>query len=77
MGNHKPTQCDRVLRYMREFGSITQADAIRELGCMRLASRISELRKRGIPIQKETRSGKNRWNETTWYAAYSLEVTNT
>ena len=31
------TQCDRVRMYMQEFGSITQLEAIRDLGVMRLA----------------------------------------
>ena len=39
-----PTQCSMVLDYMRQFGSITQLEAIRDIGCMRLASRISDLR---------------------------------
>ena len=34
----KLTQSERVLDYIKEFGSITQLDAIRDLGIMRLAS---------------------------------------
>ena len=30
--NTKPTQSERVKRYMEDFGSITQLDAIRDLG---------------------------------------------
>ena len=36
-----PTQNERILEYMRTEGSITQLDALKELGVMRLASRIS------------------------------------
>lgn len=46
----KSNQNERVLNYIKEFGSITQLDAIRDLGIMRLASRVSDLKKRGVYI---------------------------
>lgn len=39
---------------------------------MRLASRISDLKKSGVPIEKEMVSGKNRYGEPTSYARYSI-----
>lgn len=48
--DHKPTQNDRILDYIHEFGSITQMEALRDLGIMRLASRISDLKRLGYPI---------------------------
>lgn len=66
------TQNERVLHYMKERGSITQLDALREFGCMRLASRISDLRKEGYSIRKETEKSKNRYGESICYARYSL-----
>ena len=39
------TQCERIINYIEDNGSITQLDALREFGCMRLASRISDLKK--------------------------------
>lgn len=66
------TQCRRILRYMEDFGSITQMDAMNEFGCMRLASRISDLRRMGHAIRKETVSGKNRYGESIRFAKYSL-----
>lgn len=54
MKERKPTQAERILDYIREFGSITQIEALRDLGCMRLASRISDLRKQGYPIESKT-----------------------
>ena len=50
----KRTQAERVLDYIMEFGSITQIDALRDIGCMRLASRISDLRKQGVDIISKT-----------------------
>ena len=46
----KETQCDLILRYMDEHGSITSLEAIKYFGCLRLASRINDLRKRGYMI---------------------------
>lgn len=35
-------QAERVLKYMRDFGSITQLEAMQDLGCMRRA-RVSTI----------------------------------
>lgn len=71
------TQCERVLRHLEDFGSITSAEAISEYGVYRLASRISDLKKQGVPIEKEMVSGKNRYGEPTSFARYSLKVVGT
>lgn len=73
----KQTQCDRIMRHMQDYGSITSAEAISEYGIYRLASRISDLRRRGVPIKREFRQSKNRYGELVSFAAYSLiEETN-
>ena len=58
---------------MEDYGSITSIEAMQEYGIMRLASRISDIKHLGIPIQKEMVSGKNRYGESTSYARYSLK----
>ena len=68
----KTTQCERILRHMRDYGSITSLEAVNEYGIMRLASRINDLRAQGIAISSEVASGKNRYGETTHYAVYRL-----
>lgn len=68
------TQCERVLRHIQDYGSITSAEAIQEYGIYRLASRISDLKKLGVPISKEMVSGKNRYGERTSYARYSIRM---
>ena len=73
--NSKPTQAERVLAYIERFGSITQYEALQDLGVMRLASRISELKKNGYPIQSEVVSVKNRFEEDCYIKRYSLAVT--
>ena len=70
----KATQTERILKYIEEFGSITQMDALRDLGVMRLASRISDLKKQGVPIRSEIEVVKNRFGETCHIKRYSLAV---
>ena len=72
MIEHKPTQNQRILDYIAETGGITQLEAIRELGCMRLASRISDLRSRGYNIESEFVPVKNRFGETCHIKRYRL-----
>lgn len=71
--NCKPTQAQRVLEYINQFGSITQYDAFVDLGVMRLASRVSDLRRQGHNIVSVTESVKNRFGEKTTIKRYSLE----
>lgn len=61
--NERPTQARRILLYMEKHGSITQFEAIAELGVLRLASRISELRKKGYPIEGKLVTVVNRYGE--------------
>lgn len=67
------TQCEKILDYMRLNGSITPLDALREFGCMRLASRICELKNEGVKIKKTMITSKNRYGETVNFAKYELE----
>ena len=46
----KPTQCDLILNYMKQFGSINPLQALQDIGCFRLAARISDLREKGYSI---------------------------
>ena len=68
----KSTQCDKVLEYMRQFGSITQLQALSDIGCMRLASRISDLRQQGYAIGRRIKTGKNRYGDSVSFAEYYL-----
>lgn len=72
MKNSNMTQCDRIVAYMKEYGSIDQYDALLQLGIMRLASRISELKKRGVPIKSTMKTVLNRYDEKCQIAEYSL-----
>lgn len=72
MVEHKPTQNQRILDYIEEFGSITQMEALNDIGCMRLASRISDLRSMGYNIVSEVIPVKNRYGETCHIKRYKF-----
>lgn len=67
------TQCERILRHMQDYGSITQAEAITEYGIYRLGARIWDLKAQGVPIHSETVTGKNRYGEHTSFSRYSID----
>lgn len=68
----KQTQCDRILRHLNDFGSINPLEAISEYGIMRLASRITDLKRQGYIISTTMVKGRNRYGEPTRYAVYKL-----
>jgi len=69
----KLTQCERIIRHLKDYGSITSREAMFEYGIMRLASRINDLKRKGYVISSEVQKGKNRYGETTRYAVYRLK----
>jgi len=66
------THCDRILEYMRQHGSITQAEAYAHFGCARLSGRIYDLKKRGVMIASSCEIGRNRYGDPVHYAKYIL-----
>lgn len=68
----KATQCQRIIAYIRQFGSISTLEAFRDLGVARLASRIHDLKKQGYLFETETKTAKNRFDENTSFKVYKL-----
>ena len=68
----RTTQNERILDYIAEFGSITQIEALRDLGVMRLASRISDLKRKGYKVISKREVVKNRYGESVKIKRYSL-----
>lgn len=68
----KLTQCERIVDYMRQFGSISTLEAFNNLGVARLASRIHDLRQQGYNIESEVKTAKNRFGESTSFKIYRL-----
>lgn len=72
MQHSKPTQNQRILDYIAEFGSISQLEALQDLGVMRLASRISDLKRQGYNIKSSIDVVKNRYGEKCRVKRYSI-----
>ena len=68
----KITQRDRVINYIREFGSISSWEAYKDLGVTQLATRIKELKEQGYEFRTEWESSTNRFGEKTDYKRYYL-----
>lgn len=66
------TQNEKILAYIEEYGSITPLDALREFSCMRLASRISDLKRAGYEVQKTMEVSTNKAGEPVRYARYTI-----
>lgn len=63
---------ERVLQYIKDFGSITTFEAFTELGCSRLSEYIRQLRQEYLVVD-EWISTKNRYNEKVEYKKYMLK----
>lgn len=66
---HAITQNNMIAEYLERGFSITSLEALQMFGCMRLASRICDLRERGYQINTckiKTETGK-------WVTEYSLK----
>lgn len=71
MGN-RITQRDRVLQYIRDFGSISSWQAYQDLGVTQLATRIYELKQQGYIFTKKRIQTTTRYGVPTHYDEYKL-----
>lgn len=68
----RETNKTRVIKYLKNYGSITPIQAINDLGNTRLSATIFELKDLGWSIETELIKVKNRFGRTTNVAKYSL-----
>ena len=68
------TQHERILAYIDRFGSISPAEAFADLGITKLATRISEMIRKGEKITKRMETNRNRFDEPVHYMRYSRTV---
>ena len=68
----RESQKKRVVQYMKDFGSITSMEAVMDLGIMRLASRIHDLKEDGYNIKSDVETAINRYGEKVHFARYRL-----
>ncbi|MBR0463434.1 MAG: hypothetical protein IJJ23_03520 [Clostridia bacterium] len=69
----KPCQMDKVLRHLRDFGTITPMDAMRDYSIMRLGARVWDLKRRGYNVTSRIVQGENKYGEPTHWAEYTLQ----
>ena len=68
----KIPQKQRIINYIREFGSITSWDAYQDLGVMQLGARIDQLQKDGYVFETKWEHEKNRYGEDVSFKRYYL-----
>lgn len=68
----KITQKDRIINYIRQFGSISSWEAYSDLGITQLGARIDQLKKEGYEFKTEWKSKKNRYGEDVSFKRYYL-----
>lgn len=68
----KPTQCEKILDYIRRFGYITSWQAYADLGITQLGARIFNLKEMGYEFITTRVNTTNRLGEKTHYDEYRL-----
>lgn len=68
----KISQKQRIINYIRQFGSISSWEAYADLGITQLGARIDQLKKEGYEFKTEWESNTNRFGEKTDYKRYYL-----
>lgn len=74
MARTRPTQADRILRLLVDWGEagVTRSDAVLMVGCHELSSRIGELERDGCKIERRKWSGRNRFGDPVRGVRYVL-----
>lgn len=61
-----------ILKYMQNYGSITPKEAEKYIGCMRLAARISDLKRMGYAIGTRRKAVEGRDKTVAIIAEYYI-----
>ena len=69
-----PTQCERILEYLKSGKALTRTASWRLLGVIEAPARISELRAKGYDIKTKMVSVKNRYNESIRVAQWRMDI---
>lgn len=71
-GLRRSTQCESIISHLKSGRTITQSEALDLYGIERLASRISDLRKRGFDILTKSKPVHSRFSGIVYVAEYEL-----
>lgn len=72
----QPSQLDRILAVLESGGTLTALDALEDFGCSRLASRITDLKRKGYPVASRMVTRRNRYGRLCRVAEYYMELKN-
>lgn len=72
MAKNRPTQAQRIIRYMDEHGSITRLESCCELFIFELAARINSLERKGWIFSKPRETIINSYGESKTFVRYSI-----
>ena len=65
------TQVQRIIKHIQVHGSITPMEGY-EMGITRLAARVNDMRRQGIPVVTETVESVNRYGDKVRFARYKI-----
>lgn len=68
-----PSQLDQILAALENGDSLTALDALEDYGCSRLASRITDLKRKGYPVASRMVTRCNRYGRLCRVAEYYME----
>ena len=72
MGKKMSNQCTAILEYIRQNGSITGMESVKNLGILNYKARINELREDGWPIVTTYETRVDGAGNRTRFGRYSL-----
>lgn len=72
MKTRKESQQEKIVKYLNSHATMTAMDAIRAFGCTKLATRISELKRKGYLFEQEMIEVVNSDGSTSRVMSYSL-----
>jgi len=72
--NVKASQCKRILEFLDSYGTINPMQALTFLSVMRLAARISDLRRAGVEIEGEMVDHVNQFGEHVRFKEYRRTI---
>ena len=68
-----PSQLDQILAALENGDSLTALDALEDYSCSRLASRITDLKRKGYPVASRMVTRRNRYGRLCRVAEYYME----
>lgn len=71
--NEMAMQHELIKAYLKKNGSITAMEAFSELGITKLTTRINEMIREGLQVEKVKERGKNRYGVSVSYVRYILK----